>query len=264
MAGDGKDIISILMKDNVVADEEDRMADDEIISQLSTFAMAAVDTTSNALSRILELLSLNQNVQDKARAEILEAKRENGGEDLTYDQLVQLPYLDAVCRETLRLHPSVPFVMRTTRQDTPLSLARSFTSLDGRDTKEVLVPKGTQLILSIIACNRDPLIWGSDAEEWNPDRWLAPLPESVSDAKIPGVYSNLMTFLGGGRACIGFMLSQLEMKVVLSFLLESFQFRLSDKEIKWRLNGNLAQPAVIEGGVAKTKMPMIMSSLRRL
>ena len=61
---------------------------------------AATDTTSNALSRILDLLTVNQDVQDKLRAEILEA---GGGQDIPYDQLVDLPYLDAVCRETLRL-----------------------------------------------------------------------------------------------------------------------------------------------------------------
>ncbi len=61
---------------------------------------AATDTTSNALSRILHLLTTHQDVQDKLRAEILEAGQ---GQDIPYDQLVELPYLDAVCRETLRL-----------------------------------------------------------------------------------------------------------------------------------------------------------------
>ena len=60
-----------------------------------------MDTTSSALSRILYLLSLNQDVQEKLRKEIAEA-REGGGE-LSYDDLVSLPYLDAICRETMRL-----------------------------------------------------------------------------------------------------------------------------------------------------------------
>lgn len=75
-----------------------------------------MDTTSNALSRTLQLLCENQDVQDKIRAELLEAA---GGEteDIPYDQLVSLPYMDAVCRETLRL--CVPTLFRL---DLPLML----------------------------------------------------------------------------------------------------------------------------------------------
>jgi len=62
---------------------------------------AATDTTSGALARILSLLSTHQDVQNNLRQEIRKA-RESG--DLSYNELVALPYLDAVCRETLRLY----------------------------------------------------------------------------------------------------------------------------------------------------------------
>lgn len=68
-----------------------------------------MDTTSNALSRILHLLAENQDAQNKIRAELMEAAGD--GEDIPYGQLVDLPYLDAVCRETLRL--SVCHVLST-------------------------------------------------------------------------------------------------------------------------------------------------------
>lgn len=64
-------------------------------------AFAATDTTSSALSRILWLLSTHLEVQEKLRREIANARTAYG--DMSYDTLVQLPYLDAVCRETLRL-----------------------------------------------------------------------------------------------------------------------------------------------------------------
>lgn len=67
-----------------------------------TFIFAAMDTTSNALSMTFSLLAEHPEVQEKLRKEIMEAS--NGGlEDIDYDTLVALPYLDAVCRETLRL-----------------------------------------------------------------------------------------------------------------------------------------------------------------
>lgn len=61
-----------------------------------------MDTTSNALSRILHVLSCNQEAQDRLRAEIVDVLGD-AGLDLDYDTLHELPYLDAVCRETLRL-----------------------------------------------------------------------------------------------------------------------------------------------------------------
>ena len=69
----------------------------------STLIFAGMDTTSNALSRILYLLATHPEVQDKLRQELAEAREDNGGEDVAYDKLVLLPYMDAICRETMRL-----------------------------------------------------------------------------------------------------------------------------------------------------------------
>ncbi len=63
--------------------------------------MAATDTTSCALSRLLHLLALHPDVQDKLRKGLKEACEDN--EELTHDLLVSLPFLEAVCCETLRL-----------------------------------------------------------------------------------------------------------------------------------------------------------------
>lgn len=69
--------------------------------QTSTLTFAATDTTSSALTRFLYLLSAYQDVQSKLREEIVGARSRYGY--LNYDELVALPYLDAICRETLRL-----------------------------------------------------------------------------------------------------------------------------------------------------------------
>ena len=63
---------------------------------------AATDTTTSALSQILQLLAENPDAQDKVRIEIKEAQAKAGGE-IPHDELMALPYLDAICRETLRL-----------------------------------------------------------------------------------------------------------------------------------------------------------------
>lgn len=59
-----------------------------------------MDTTSNALSRILQLLAEHQDTQGKLRRELLDAGAANG---LSYDELNRLPLLDSICRETLRV-----------------------------------------------------------------------------------------------------------------------------------------------------------------
>lgn len=69
----------------------------------STLTFAAMDTTSNALSLTLWRLAQNPQVQAKLRQEILDAQEAHDGANIGYDDLVALPYLDAVCRETLRM-----------------------------------------------------------------------------------------------------------------------------------------------------------------
>ena len=71
---------------------------------VSTMTLAGMDTTSNSLARVLQLLAEHSHVQDKLREEIVSAEENEGRNGtLGYDQLMALPYLDAVCRETLRM-----------------------------------------------------------------------------------------------------------------------------------------------------------------
>ncbi|ETW83998.1 cytochrome P450 monooxygenase 54 [Heterobasidion irregulare TC 32-1] len=254
--GEGKDLTSILLKANMDVAEEDRLPESELVAQMNTLIFAAMDTTSSALSRILQLLTENPSVQDKLRAELTEATA-NG--DLNYDSLNALPYLEAVVRETLRLHPPAVSVNRTCRKDTMLQLGTPIIGVDGKKMSEIFVPNNTSIIISILSVNRDPGIWGPDVMEWKPERWLAPLPSSVTDAHIPGVYANTLTFLGGGRACIGFKFSQLEMKVILAALLPAFQFAPSKKHISWTMGG--VSGPVVEGSSQPT-MPLVLTLVK--
>ncbi|KAG6830653.1 hypothetical protein H0H92_015550 [Tricholoma furcatifolium] len=273
--GQAKDLMSILMKANMEVSEEHRLSEEEVLAQAShfimTFAFAATDTTSNALSRTLHVLSSNPEAQDRLRAEVIEARKAHNG-NIPYDDLVSLPFMDAVCRETLRLYPPVPRVLRIPRQDIVLPLSTPIKGLDGREMESILVPKDTKVFISILNANRDPLTWGPDSLEWKPERWLSPLPEAVHEAHIPGIYSHLfvfrtleavekvdifpssLTFLGGGRACIGFKFSQLEMKVVLSTLITEFRFLPSEKEIVWQTTG-ITTP-IVKGHPTKPQLPL--------
>lgn len=263
--GGGKDIMSILIKANMAASEEDKLPEKELLAQISTLTFAAMDTTSNALARIFDLLSQNQDVQDRVREEVTAAYEEHGN-ILDYETLTALPWLDAVCRETLRLYPSVPTLFRQARKDTILPFSEPILTRDGKEISEVFVPARTPVTFSILSCNRDPKIWGADAAEWKPQRWLNPLPDSVANARVPGVYSHLMTFIGGGRSCIGFKFSQLEMKVILSVLLQSFKFEPNGKKVIWQMNG-IIQPTTEDAelnadGEQKLQLPLKVSLVK--
>jgi hypothetical protein len=81
-------------------------------------------------------------------------------------------------------------LVSSTRTDVVLPLSAPIQDVDGRKVHEIFVPKNTNVFAHIYNLNRDPSIWGSDAAEWKPERWMAPLPQSVADANIQGVYAN--------------------------------------------------------------------------
>ncbi|KAI0628829.1 cytochrome P450 [Trametes polyzona] len=260
--GEGKDIMSVLLRENMVASEEDRLPDDEVVAQVSTLVLAAMDTTSNALARILSLLAEHQDVQDKLREELVQARDDGTGHlrDLNYDEVMGLPYLDAVCRESLRRYAPVTVLMREVRKDAMLPLSEPIRGIDGQLMHAIPVTKGMRIFTDVVASNCNKALWGPDADEWKPERWLNPLPRALEDAHIPGVYSHLMTFIGGARACIGFKFSQLEMKVVLASLIPAFKFEPTGRPIYWNAAG-VAYPSASKGS-RKPELPLRVTALR--
>ncbi|TEB26346.1 cytochrome P450 [Coprinellus micaceus] len=256
----GKDIMTFMA--NMEASQEDRLPEDELIALISTMIFAAMDTTSNALSRLLVVLAQNPEVQDKLREEVVQS-----GEGLDYDTITGLPYLDAICRETLRLYSPIPFVFREAGEaNMVLPLLNPITTTDGRKLQNLVVPKHTVVLIQITQQNKDPDVWGPDATEWKPERWLSPLPLSVADARVPGIYSNILTFFGGSRSCIGFKFAQLEMKIVLSELIRNFRFTPGDKEIIWQLmpivTPTTQDAKLTPAGVKTLRLPLNVKCIR--
>ena len=72
-----------------------------------------------------------------------------------------------------------------------MPLSRPIQCVDWEMTSDLPVPKGATVLIGIRASNLNTDIWGPDAKEWKPERWLNKLPNSLTDAHLPGVYSNL-------------------------------------------------------------------------
>ena len=104
-----------------------------------------------------------------------------------------------------------------------MPLSEPIKGVDGKMIHELVIPKDTTVCIGVLSSNTNKTIWGEDAMEWKPERWLAPLPPSVADAHIPNVYANTcaalpspssrrgssdtgmiyrMTFIAGPRACM--------------------------------------------------------------
>ena len=87
--------------------------------------------------------------------------------------------------------PARADALTRTRREVVLPLSTPIRGRDGREIREIVVPNDTVVVVGILAANRNKAVWGADVMEWWPERWLKPLPESVMEARVPGVYSHL-------------------------------------------------------------------------
>jgi len=172
------------------------------------------------------------------------------------DDLNGLPYLDAVVRETLRLYPAAPSILREAMKDDCIPLGKPFTDKKGIVRNEVRVRKGQIVMIPINVINRDISIWGEDAAEFKPERW-ADIPSAASF--IPGVWANLLTFGGGPRACIGFRFSLVETKALLFALIRAFEIDLavSPKDIGSSPK-HIRHPILLTDPNNSNQMPLIV------
>ncbi|KAI9066851.1 cytochrome P450 [Trametes sanguinea] len=267
--GEGKDLISILMQHNA-KDPNDisSFSEEDLVGQMSMLLLQATDTTSTTLVRTVQQLALHPDAQARMRQELTEATSGIGRTllDMDFDSFTQLPYMDAIIRETIRLqviltaYPGFYMASRVSPEDTVLPLRSPVQGINGQPITEIYVPAGTTVWLNIFGVNRDPAIWGPDAAEWKPERWLAPLPSTVADAHIPSVFSNTMTFAAGSRSCIGYNFALAEMRVLLSHLILNFEITPSDKEIVWKMSG-IASPSVKGSKTTRPEMPVRLTPL---
>ncbi|KAJ2914197.1 hypothetical protein MD484_g6203, partial [Candolleomyces efflorescens] len=183
-----RDLLTCLMRANMADDlpEHQRMSDDDVLAPQ------------------------NQDVQMRLREELFTLDTDNP----TMDELSSFTYLDAVVRESLRIHSPIATVMRQAASDDILPLDTPFKGRDGRFHRTLRVSKGQTILISILAINRSKEIWGEDSFEFKPERWES-LPDSVKS--IPGVWGNTLSFLAGPRACIGYKFSIIEYVLCLLF-----------------------------------------------
>ena len=118
----------------------------------STLLFAGHETTSNTISWGLLELARNPACQARLRAELRSVV--STVSELSAADFEKLPYLEAVVKETLRVHPVLPHNFRGAARDDVIPLSKPFTSRSGKLVGEIAVPKGTRVILSLAGYNR--------------------------------------------------------------------------------------------------------------
>lgn len=104
---------------------------------------------SGALARVLHLLSTNPHIQDRLRAELQAAPL-----NPSYSELNSLEYLDAICREVLRLYPPVPVIERQALKDWVVPLRYTLNGKDGAELRDIMIKKGTLVYVALREANR--------------------------------------------------------------------------------------------------------------
>lgn len=181
----------------------ERLSAENVRRQVITFLVAGHETTSGALSFALHYLALHPDIAARARAEV---DRVWGATALPgYDQVAKLRYVRRVLDESLRLWPTAPAFAREAVRDTVLA-------------GEHPMRQGAWTLVLTPMLQRDPAVWGADAERFAPDRFEAKAVRS----RPPHTFKPFGT---GARACIGRQFALHEATLVLGLLLRRYELR---------------------------------------
>ncbi|CAJ0945716.1 unnamed protein product, partial [Mesorhabditis belari] len=184
------------------------MLEEEVVMQCFLFLLAGFDTTSNTLSYTAWYLAKHPQCQRRLQEEIDQVCGEQA--EIGYDDLSELKYMDCVVKETLRLNPHATVVVgRVAGQDLEIAGIR--------------LKKGDKVQVDSYSIQRDKEIWGADAEEFKPDRWLDLTPNQ-KDAYL--------AFGAGPRQCVGMRLAYIEQKIALARILREYELICGPKTEK--------------------------------
>lgn len=192
---EGSDILSLLLSATDV--DGHPMTEVELRDELITLLMAGHETTASALAWALYWIHQCPSVCDTLKAELNEV-------DLADSMAIaRLPYLDAICQETLRIYPIAPITFPRLVQDGPF------------DLMGYSIPPETMVAPCIYLTHRRSDIY-TDPEQFRPERFLN---HQFSPYEF-------LPFGGGTRRCIGMAFALFEMKLVLATLIQRFRLQL--------------------------------------
>lgn len=196
------DFMNILIQMKNSEKLEEKLTLNEITAQSFIFFVAGFETSSTTMVNCLFELARNPEIQDKLRSEILKVCGEG---NLTYESVSSVEYLNMVIDETLRKHPVVDALMRTSNQSYPVP------------NSDLRIPEGTLTFIPVHALHHDPEYY-PDPDRFDPERFNA----VNRNSRHPFVY---LPFGEGPRNCIGMRFGLMQTRVGLITVLRSFRVK---------------------------------------
>lgn len=231
----GLDILTVALRSQLISE-------DTLVDQMMTFLSAGHETTASSLIWATYFMAKYPEMQERLRKEIRDnLPSANSETEITSADIDNLPYLNAVCSEVLRIHSPVAQSIRVANHDITV--------------QDQFIPKDTLLVLVPWTTNTDPKLWGPDAHDFKPERWLTPEQggTSATNAASGGATSNyaFMTFLHGPHSCIGGAFAKSELACLVAAWMGRFSFELKDKSLLDERNIKI-NPSIVakpEGGM---------------
>ncbi|KAJ0407067.1 hypothetical protein P43SY_005340 [Pythium insidiosum] len=209
-----KDVITLFLE-NPGSKLEGGSGEDYDVREIRDMAMAFIsagrDTTAYAMAWFVIMMSQYPEVQERIRQELWEKipdLMEGKIKAPNKEQTADLTYLEATIKENLRLNAVLPLNTRTALEDVTLC--------DG-----TFLRAGTMVLLPAYTLSRLTNVWGPDATEFKPERWI----DATTGKLIPVSPFKFLTFSAGPRICLGRQFSIMEMKIALAGLLSKFEIK---------------------------------------
>ncbi|CAL1400611.1 unnamed protein product [Linum trigynum] len=199
-----KDFLDVLL--DVMEDDgaEIELTRDHIKALVLDFFTAGTDTTAATLDWSLAELINHPQLLTKARQEI---DRVVGSDRLVQESdAPNLPYVQAIIKETFRLHPTIPMIARKSSRECHVN---GYT-----------IPTETLLFVNMWSIGRDPNNWPDRTLEFWPDRFVR------SDVDITGQHFQLLPFGSGRRSCPGMPLALRQLPTVLAAMIQCFDWKV--------------------------------------
>ncbi|KAI8546485.1 hypothetical protein RHMOL_Rhmol07G0121600 [Rhododendron molle] len=211
-AGDGakqsKDFLEFLLQLKDKGDAKTPLTMIHVKALLMDMVVGGTDTTSNALEFAMAEMMNKPEVMQRVKQELDTAVGRNN--KLEESHIPKLPYLYAVMKEALRLHPIVPLL---------LPHSPSETCIVGGYT----IPKGARILINVWAIQRDPSVWENPLE-FDPERFMN------GRGDFSGKEFEYFPFGSGRRNCAGIAMAERMFMFLLASILHAFDWRLPEGE----------------------------------